>query len=103
MPATFRKCKICGVEYPYCKTALRDDVFRYQDVACCPEHGSMYLAKILESRGIKPKTNVEEAHSSVVDKCDAPAPQDIEDDDDYDFFDDDDYNEEDDEEDVELW
>lgn len=27
-----------------------DGIFRYQDVACCPEHGSIYLAEIEASR-----------------------------------------------------
>lgn len=63
MPAVFRKCKVCGVEYPYCKTVVKDGVFRYQDVACCPEHGSIYLAKIMESRSTEsnePKNTVDE-------------------------------------------
>ena len=52
-------CKICGKEYPYCKTFRPVDVFRWQDVACCEEHGSEYFAKILESRsGIKPQGTV---------------------------------------------
>ena len=50
MPTVFRKCKVCGVEYPYCKTVVKDGIFRYQDVACCPEHGSIYLQRIIESR-----------------------------------------------------
>ena len=45
-----RICKICGKEYIYCYTLRRDDVFRWQDVACCPEHGSEYFAAILASR-----------------------------------------------------
>jgi hypothetical protein len=51
MSTVLKKCKVCGAEYPYCKTIVKDGVFRYQDVACCPEHGSIYLAQILESRG----------------------------------------------------
>ena len=45
-----RKCKVCGTEYEYCRTVRNGDAFRYQDVACCPEHGSIYLARVLESR-----------------------------------------------------
>ena len=58
-----RICKVCGCEYEYCHTVRRvADVFRYQDVACCPEHGQIYLAKILASRGqedttVTPKKN----------------------------------------------
>lgn len=51
MATVTRKCKVCGCEYEYCHTARRvAGVFRWQDVACSPEHGSIYLAKIMESR-----------------------------------------------------
>lgn len=49
MPTGIRKCKICGCEYPYCKTVTQDK-FRYQDVACSPEHAAEYFRKIEESR-----------------------------------------------------
>ena len=45
-----RICKVCGKEYPYCKTFRSSDIFRYQDVACSPECGEKYFKKILESR-----------------------------------------------------
>lgn len=44
-----RKCKICGCEYPYCKT-ITQNRFRYQDVACSPEHATEYFRKIELSR-----------------------------------------------------
>lgn len=50
MPQGKRICKICGKEYPYCKTFNESNTFRYQDVACCKEHGEEYLALILKSR-----------------------------------------------------
>lgn len=50
MATATRRCKVCGVEYPYCKTVVKSGVFRYQDVACCPEHGSIYLARVQASR-----------------------------------------------------
>lgn len=46
-------CKVCGKEYEACHT-LRPNMnseFRWQDVACCPEHGAEYLRRILISRG----------------------------------------------------
>lgn len=46
-------CRVCGKEYEACHT-LRPNLnseFRWQEVACCPEHGQEYLRKILESRG----------------------------------------------------
>lgn len=46
-----RICKVCGKEYECCKTLRHvDGVFRWQDVACCVEHGEEYLEKILISR-----------------------------------------------------
>lgn len=54
MATATRKCKVCGCEYEYCHTARRvAGVFRWQDVACSPEHGSIYLAQIMESRSQK--------------------------------------------------
>lgn len=43
-------CKVCGVEYEYCHTFRRDTIFRWQDVACCVEHGNQYFAAIATSR-----------------------------------------------------
>lgn len=48
-----RICKVCGAEYEGCRTAKTNGVFRYQDVACCREHGSIYLQRILDSRSGK--------------------------------------------------
>lgn len=51
MAKATKKCKVCGMEYEYCHTVRRTPgVFRYQDVACCPEHGSIYLEQIIASR-----------------------------------------------------
>lgn len=51
MEKATRICKICGVEYPYCKTNRPTGIFRWQDVACCPEHGAEYFEKIARARG----------------------------------------------------
>lgn len=48
-----RICKICGKEYPYCKSFAPAGVFRWQDVACCAEHGAQYFAEIEASRSGK--------------------------------------------------
>lgn len=49
-----RICKICGKEYECCRTLrIVEGVFRWQDVACCVEHGEQYLDKVLISRGEK--------------------------------------------------
>ena len=53
MAIGIKVCKVCGKEYEACHT-LRPNMnseFRWQDVACCPEHGAEYLRQILISRG----------------------------------------------------
>lgn len=52
MASATRICKVCGKEYPYCQT-LRQvaGIFRWQDVACSPAHGSTYLARVRAARG----------------------------------------------------
>lgn len=58
MATATKICKVCGKEYEYCHTNRSvAGVFRWQDVACCPEHGSIYLARIVESRKAKPIDN----------------------------------------------
>ena len=60
MTAT-KSCKICGNEYEYCHTFRRDTIFRWQDVACCVEHGNQYFEKIAASRNevVEPKAELE--------------------------------------------
>ena len=60
-----RICKICGNEYEYCHTTRSAGVFRWQDVACSPEHASEYLAKIRASRGQASSVNHEDSSNSV--------------------------------------
>lgn len=50
MAKGYKVCKVCGRQYEYCTTERRADLFRWQDVACCPEHGAVYFKKILASR-----------------------------------------------------
>lgn len=55
MPKGIRYCKICGSAYEYCRTAITGpEMFRWQDVACCPEHGAQYFERVMEARGQKP-------------------------------------------------
>lgn len=50
------KCRTCGKEFVPCRTArLQDGVFRWREVACSPECGSVYFKRILESRNPVPK------------------------------------------------
>lgn len=52
-------CRVCGNEYEACRNAKRiDGVYRWQDVACSPEHGAVYLDLIIKSR--------EKHHDAVV-------------------------------------
>lgn len=56
MASTAKKCRVCGKEYEACRSANRTaGVFRWQEVACSPECGAIYLQRIEESRGIRPK------------------------------------------------
>lgn len=75
MATAMKKCKVCGKDYPYCKTVVKAGVFRYQDVACCPEHGSIYLARVQASRAGTPiaerpteivEPTFEELHTIIV-------------------------------------
>lgn len=45
-------CRVCGKEYEACHT-LRSVSFRWQEVACSPECGSIYLDRIVASRATK--------------------------------------------------
>ena len=55
MATAVKKCRVCGKEYKACRTLKRSaGIFRWQDVACSPECGSVYLARIEASRGITP-------------------------------------------------
>ena len=63
-----RICKICGKEYEYCRTVRTDSVFRWQDVACCVEHGNEYFALVAASRAdvpVKKTTEVEVTSQTV--------------------------------------
>ena len=50
MAKGYKVCKVCGKQYEYCTTERRADLFRWQDAACCPEHGAAYFEKVLASR-----------------------------------------------------
>ena len=50
MATGYKKCRICGKSYEYCRTNRRTTIFRWQDVACSPEHGAIYFAQIAASR-----------------------------------------------------
>lgn len=58
MATGIRVCRVCGKEYKYCKTNRREGIFRWQDVACSPEHGAIYFARIEASRAMPAKEEV---------------------------------------------
>ena len=60
-------CRVCGKEYEPCRTSRKPGVFHYQEFACSPEHGAIYLEQVLRARGelvdepvIEPESNTEE-------------------------------------------
>lgn len=74
MSTATKICKVCGKEYPYCRTERKvAGVFRWQDVACCVEHGSIYLERVLASRGEKPESQSVEATENEVKTSDSTA------------------------------
>lgn len=50
MATGYKTCRVCGKSYEYCRTNRRTTIFRWQDVACSPEHGAIYFAQIAASR-----------------------------------------------------
>lgn len=72
MATAIKKCKVCEKEYEYCHTSKRiPGVFRWQDVACCPEHGSIYFSKIEASRAkaFNKNTNAENCDDLALYEC----------------------------------
>lgn len=50
---TMKKCRVCGKEYEACRSASQvAGVFHWQEVACSPACGAIYLQQINESRGM---------------------------------------------------
>lgn len=45
------QCRVCGKDYTPCRTGrYKPGVFRWQEVACSPECGSIYFERVLEAR-----------------------------------------------------
>ena len=81
-------CKICGAEYPACSTQIKG-VFRWKDVACCPEHAAQYFEQVAAARGAskpenkpvapaqnKPRTRSEQRRMALQQTEDAEAKKD---------------------------
>ena len=65
MARSIKVCKICGKEYEYCRTERKSNVFRWQDVACCFEHGSQYFADVERARGVSTNNETIPAKKTV--------------------------------------
>lgn len=60
MASVMKRCRVCGKEYEACHTLKHTDgAFRWQEVACSPQCGSVYLAKIRKARLTNQENNIE--------------------------------------------
>jgi hypothetical protein len=51
MAKDLKRCRVCGKTYEACRSTNRSaSVFRWQEVACSPECGAVYLQRIEASR-----------------------------------------------------
>lgn len=51
MSAAKLVCRVCGKEYEPCRSAVKaSNVFHWQEVACSPECGAIYLARVNAAR-----------------------------------------------------
>lgn len=92
MATAIMKCRVCGKEYEGCRTLKRvAGVFRWQEVACSPECGSIYLAKIEASRGITPKEDKAVNNAEIVEESAGSVVELFDDDDDDELYELDDY------------
>lgn len=92
MATATKICRVCGKEYEACHTLRRTaGVFRWQEVACSPECGAIYLAKIEESRRIKPD-KIEEIKVADIEETIVEEVLSYDDDDDNEEFDEDEYD-----------
>lgn len=69
---------MCGKEYEYCHSLgqTHDDVMRWQDVACCPEHGEEYFKAILLSRsGNKTNSTAKSSEIETAEKTPTAQPK----------------------------
>ncbi len=57
MAKGFRECRICGERYEYCSTDRNTNIFRWQDVACCPAHGAQYFERVARARAEQAQAN----------------------------------------------
>lgn len=86
MATATKKCRVCGKEYKACRTVSNvAGIFRWQEVACSPECGSIYLAKIEASRS--KGTIIEPDKGELAEMDDIVVPFDYEEDEEDEFED----------------
>lgn len=90
MATATKKCRVCGKTYEACHTARHiAGVFRWQEVACSPECGSIYLARVEESRRTAEQSPVQSEDVKTVEDIETTDVIDEEDDEElYDELDD---------------
>ena len=94
MAHIIRKCRVCDKEYETCRTPRVDGVYHWQEVACCPEHGAIYLEEILRSRGLMPKEEAAlEVPAPVAEEPDETEVEELFADDEEDGFEDEEFDE----------
>ena len=95
-------CEVCGKEYETCRPLRITEPFRWQEVACCFEHGSVYFEKMFGSRytdylekcGIVPvQTKISAGHEPEDNPSEETYGLDDELDEEDDAFEDEDYDE----------
>lgn len=71
MPKVMKTCRVCGKLYEACRTVNKTPgVFRWQEVACSPECGEVYLRKVTEARmGKQDTANAEDKREAPVAKA----------------------------------
>lgn len=57
MARVMKTCRVCGKQYEACHTPNTSGVFRWRDVACSRECGSIYLERVMASR--KPQNDAD--------------------------------------------
>ena len=85
MAKVFKTCRVCGKTYEACRTvSVVPGVFRWQEVACSPECGAIYLKKVKESRNAAKvpakKIEIEETpveEPAIVEVAEEPATEDV--------------------------
>lgn len=79
MDRSLKTCKVCGQQYKPCRpTYASDGIYRWQDVACCAEHGAQYFEMVMSSRSAAKAAEDNAAQDVAVSDADvAPVETDV--------------------------